>query len=160
MKNGILYCLSNYQWNNCKKCGVTTIKLQNRISTLQTSLMYDCEIVNTTDDLQNPYYYEYLLKKLLTEYRYRINREFYNVEPELIQEIFNVFNMMNRMLNTETMLNNYIEKYDNEYYQRMIYKNKICIEINDSIVKRKYNKMSIEINNSSVKKKPLYVDTS
>ena len=67
---------------------------------------------------------------------------------------------MNRILNTETMLNNYIEKYDNDYYQRMIYKNKICIEINDSTVKRKYNKMSIEINKSSVKKKPLYIDTS
>ena len=102
MKNGILYCLSNVKaWCNYKKCGRTSQNINKRISNLQTSLLYNCNVNCTTDMLIDCYFYEYLLKIILTKHRLRNDREFFDVEKDEIIEIYNVFNYVNKILNTE-----------------------------------------------------------
>ena len=147
---GILYALSNKMWTGLLKCGLTTQKLQKRISNLQTSLYIDCEIISYTNELVNCKIYEYLLKKILNNYRIRKDREFYNVEPEEIKEIFNNFNFINSILNTEEKLNEYIKNNYPEYFKNP--------------KKRTYSQMC-SLESSSDKKKlkrrrVLYVDTS
>ena len=88
---GILYTLRNDLWGTILKCGLTTQKIEKRISNLQTSLFIDCEVIATTNQLVNCKIYEFLLKKVLKEYRIREDREFFNVEIDLIKEIFETF---------------------------------------------------------------------
>ena len=76
--SGILYALSNVHWDTKLKCGLTRRNLRKRISNLQTSLFYDCEIICFTDILVNCEIYEYLLKKILSNYKIRKDREFMN----------------------------------------------------------------------------------
>jgi hypothetical protein len=108
--SGILYALSNELWQSKLKCGLTTQKLQKRISNLQTSLFIDCKIVYQTNELVNCKIYEYLLKKILKDYRVRNDREFYDIESDEIKEIFENFNYINSILNTEEKLNEYTPK--------------------------------------------------
>jgi len=147
---GILYALSNKMWLNMLKCGLTTQKLQKRISNLQTSLYIDCEIISYTNELVNCKIYEYLLKKILNNYRIRKDREFYNVEPEEIKEIFNNFNFINSILNTEEKLNEYIKNNYPEYFKNS--------------KKRTYSQMCSSESSTDKKKlkrrKGLYIDTS
>jgi len=147
---GILYALSNKMWTGLLKCGLTTQKLQKRISNLQTSLYIDCEIISYTNELVNCKIYEYLLKKILNNYRIRKDREFYNVEPEEIKEIFNNFNFINSILNTEEKLNEYIKNNYPEYFKNP--------------KKRTYSQMCSSESSSDKKKlkrrRVLYVDTS
>ena len=150
--SGILYALSNKMWFGLLKCGLTTQKLNKRISNLQTSLFIDCEIISHTDELVNCKIYEYLLKKILNNYRIRKDREFFDIEPDEIKEIFNSFNYINSILNTEEKLNEYIKNNHPEYFRLL--------------KKRLYSEMcSSDSSNSSDKKKLkkrriLYVDTS
>lgn len=150
--SGILYALSNKMWFGLLKCGLTTQKLNKRISNLQTSLFIDCEIISHTDELVNCKIYEYLLKKILNNYRIRKDREFFDIEPDEIKEIFNSFNYINSILNTEEKLNEYIKNNHPEYFRLS--------------KKRSYSEMcSSDSSNSSDKKKlkkrrVLYVDTS
>ena len=67
---GIIYCLSNVLWQGQLKCGLTTQKIEKRISNLQTSLFIDCELIAITNKLINCRVYEFLLKKILKEQRY------------------------------------------------------------------------------------------
>jgi hypothetical protein len=115
---GILYALSNQLWQGNIKCGLTTRKIEKRISNLQTSLFIDCELIATTNQLLNCKIYEFLLKKVLKEYRLRNDREFFNVEIEMIKEIFETFNYINSILDTDEKLNNYIERNYPEYYNK------------------------------------------
>jgi hypothetical protein len=55
----------------------------------------DCEVIATTNQLVNCKIYEFLLKKVLKEYRLREDREFFNVEIDMIKEIFETFNYIN-----------------------------------------------------------------
>ena len=72
---GILYALKNDLWGTNLKCGLTTQKIEKRISNLQTSLYIDCEVIATTNQLVNCKIYEFLLKKILKEYRIRTDSQ-------------------------------------------------------------------------------------
>ena len=50
-----------------------------------------------------------VLLKTEKNYRLRNDREFVDVEIDKIIEIYNVFNFVNKILNTEEKLNNYIK---------------------------------------------------
>lgn len=141
---GILYALKNDLWGTNLKCGLTTQKIEKRISNLQTSLFVDCEIIAITNQLVNCKIYEFLLKKILKEYRLREDREFFNVEIDLINEIYETFNYINSILDTEEKLNWYIERNYPEYLK-----------------KRKYDNSNFLLSKKKLKKrKGLYVDTS
>ena len=143
---GILYTIRNDLWGTNLKCGLTTQKIEKRISNLQTSLFIDCEIIATTNQLINCKIYEFLLKKVLKEYRIREDREFFNVEIDLIKEIFETFNYINSILDTEEKLNNYVMRNYPEYLK-----------------KRKYVKNEISSSSEKPKRKRrkiLFVDTS
>ena len=142
---GILYALKNQLWQGNIKCGLTTQKIEKRISTLQTSLFIDCEIISTTNQLVNCKIYEFLLKIVLKYYRIRDDREFFNVDIDLIKEIFETFNYLNSILDTDEKLNNYIEIKYPEYFDN----------------KRKYVKDKTLTSEKKLKKKKgLYVDTT
>lgn len=102
-------------------------------------------MIATTNQLVNCIIYEYLLKKILKEYRIREDREFFNVEIDLIKEIFETFNYINSILDTDEKLNWYISNYHPEYFNKKKY-----IKINTSSNEKTKNK----------KRKFLYVDTS
>ena len=118
---GILYALKNDLWGTNLKCGLTTQKIEKRISNLQTSLYIDCEVIATTNQLVNCKIYEFLLKKILKEYRIRTDREFFNIDYSTIKEIFETFNYINSILDTEEKLNNYIERNYPEYFKKIKY---------------------------------------
>ncbi len=108
MKSGILYALSNENWNsNLLKCGRTN-NVKRRIKEFQTASPIDCKIEYVTNELLNVNFYENYLKKILKELRYRTNREFYIISHERIKEIYDLFNELNNIYNTEEKLNEYI----------------------------------------------------
>jgi len=150
--SGILYALSNDLWQSKLKCGLTTQKLQKRISNLQTSLFIDCVIVYHTEELVNCKIYEYLLKKILKEYRERQDREFYNIEPEDIKEIYDNFNHINSILNTQKKLYEYIKNNHPEYYR--LNKKRLYSEMCSSDSSNSSNEKKLK------KKRCIYVDTS
>jgi hypothetical protein len=61
--DGILYCLENQLWGVNYKIGLTTQKIEKRISNLQTSLFIDCKLIAITYQLVNCKIYEFLLKE-------------------------------------------------------------------------------------------------
>ena len=138
---GILYALQNELWGTNLKCGLTTQKIKKRISNLQTSLFINCEVIATTNQLVNCKIYEFLLKKILKEYRLRTDREFFNVDYSIIKEIYETFNYINSILDSEEKLNNYIKINYPEYYNRK-------------------NETSSSEKTKRKKKKGLFVDTS
>ena len=146
---GILYALSNEHWDTKLKCGLTRRDLKKRISNLQTSLFYDCKIITFTDTLMNCRIYEFLLKKILSNYKIRTDREFFDIEPDEIKEIYESFNNINKILDTEEKLNEYIWNNHNEYFK--------------SSRKRLYSEMCSSNSSSETKMKKrrmLYVDTT
>ena len=152
-KTGILYCIHNNAWFKYKKLGRTTQPLNKRISNLQTSLLENCQIIYTTDLLLDTYFYEYLLKQLLKKYRFRNDREFFDVSNEEIIEIYNTFNYINSFLNTETKLYDYIiNNYPNYLSKRK--KN----YLSDS------TESSVQINKTKIfqftTKRKIFIDTS
>jgi hypothetical protein len=143
-KIGILYCLKNViSWNNFKKCGRTSQLINKRLCNLQTSLLDNCEIIYTTEILQDIYFYEFLMKKLLKPYRVRLDREFFDVDDSEIQMVYDTFNYINKIYNTPDKLNEYIKNNYPEYLN----KKRIYQTENSSDEKPK-------------RKKALYVDTS
>jgi hypothetical protein len=149
---GILYSLSNELWQNNLKCGLTSQKLKKRVSNLQTSLFVDCEIVCFTDILVNCKIYEYLLKKILKKYRVRDDREFYNIEQDEIKEIFENFNYINKILNTEEKLNEYMKNNHPEYVR--LSKKRLYSEMCSSNSSDSSNKKKVK------RRKGIYIDTS
>lgn len=149
---GILYALSNEHWDTKLKCGLTRRDLKKRISNLQTSLFYDCKIITFTDILVNCRIYEFLLKKILSNYKIRTDREFFDIEPDEIKEIYESFNYINKILDTSEKLNEYIWNVHPEYFK--------------SSRKRLYSEMCLSGTNSSNDENPrkklkgIYVDTS
>ncbi len=112
--------LSNPLWHHYKKCGLSTTLLNKRISSLQTSLFCDCEIVYTTKKLVDCHFYEYLLKKILSNFRLRSDREFYDVYDDEIRDIYETFNELNETLNTSEKLLEYIKNCHPEYFQKKL----------------------------------------
>lgn len=146
-KTGIIYCLSNELWGTILKCGLTSQQIKKRVSNIQTSLFIDCKIELQTDTLINCEFYEYLLKKFLCDYRVRNDREFFNTDVDVIKEIFETFNYVNQILNTECKLNEYAKNNHPEYYRLS--------------KKRKYIKIeSSSSDKPKRKRRRLFVDTS
>lgn len=144
MKKGILYGLSHYSWFQYKKIGRTTRTIKERISNMKTSLLGDIDIINTTNELIDCYFYEYLMKLVLRNYRIKPNKEMFYVYEDEIKMIFDFFNELNAILDTEDKLNNYIENHYPEYFK-----------------KRKYVKNETLSNDKpKIKRKGLFVDTS
>jgi len=143
-KKGILYGLSNPLWDyNIHKIGNTGQTIKSRVSTIQTSLYLDCEIVYQTEELVCCKYYEKLLETILSKYRVNPKREFYYVSKENIISIFDVFSELNKICNTEEKLLNYIQENNPEFLnKKRIYKTDSS---SDEIPRRKIG---------------LYVDTS
>ena len=88
---------------------------------MQTSLLENCFVIYTTNTLLDTYFYEYLLKMTLNKFRIRKDREFFEVYDDEIKEIFETFNYMNSILDTEEKLNNYIERNYPEYFKKIKY---------------------------------------
>ena len=144
---GILYGLSHYSWFQYKKCGRTTRSVKERITNMQTSLLGDIDVIYTTNLLVDCYFYEYLLKQILKNYRIKLNKEMFNVDNEDIEIIFNFFNELNNILNDEIKLNNYINLNYPEYFKKRKYYNLESSFSSDDKSKKK-------------KRKGLYIDTS
>lgn len=128
-------------WKNYKKCGRTIQNIQKRLSNLQTSLLDNCNIIYITEKLIDTYFYEYLLIKILKNFRIRSNREFFDINLDEIIEIYETFNHMNKILNTNDKLNEYINNFHPEYFN-----NKKCNHSSNE----KYK----------IKKKGIWIDTS
>jgi hypothetical protein len=155
---GKLYALSNQLWRGNYKIGLTTQKIEKRISNLQTSLFIDCELITTTEQLLNCRIYEFLLKKVLKEYRLRTDREFFNVNVEIIEQVFETFNYLNSILNTEEKLNNYMMNNYPEYFKKRKY---IKNETSSSCGSQIANKIGQSSEKPKKKKKKiLFVDTT
>jgi hypothetical protein len=120
-KVGIIYCIGNISWNQNRKCGRTSQTINKRLSNMQTSLLENCFVIYTTDTLLNTYFYEYLMKKILKNYRVRKDREFFNVHDKEIKEIYETFNYINSIFDTEEKLNWYIQNFYPEYLKKRNY---------------------------------------
>jgi hypothetical protein len=143
-KKGILYGLSNPLWNyNIHKIGNTWQTIKSRVSTIQTSLYLDCEIVYQTEELVCCKFYEKLLETILSNYRVNPKREFYYVSKEEIIMIFNFFSELNKILDTEEKLLKYIQENNTEYLN-----------------KKRIYKSDSSSDEKPRRKKGLYVDTS
>lgn len=146
MKKGILYSLSHYSWFQYKKMGRTRQTIQKRISNMKTSLLGDIDIIYTTNELIDCYFYEYLMKLVLKNYRIKPNKEMFNVYDEDIKMLFDFINELNAIFDTEEKLNWYIQNQHQEYFK-----------------KRKYVKSETSSSSNKPKRKKkrvLYVDTS
>lgn len=158
-KVGILYGMKNPAWFQYKKMGRTSQPIKKRISNMQTSLLENIEVIYTTDILLDTYFYEYLLKKILKDYRIKTNKEMFDVDEVNIKLIFDFFNELNLLLNSEIKLNFYIENQYPEYSKkRKNIKNELSsgdsLSSNNNIsTQKKYTK------NKKIKK-GLFVDTS
>lgn len=115
-KKGILYCISNPIWDsNIHKIGNTGQTLKSRLSTIQTSLYVDCSVDLQTDELVCCRYWEKILENILVKYRVNPKREFYNIDKDSIEMVFNFINEFNKILNTEEKLLKYIQENNPEY---------------------------------------------
>ncbi len=117
--SGIIYALQNELWGQNLKCGLTRQRIEKRIYNLQTSLFIDCDIIAITGQLVNCKIYEFLLKKILKEHRLRSDREFFNVDIETIKEIYQTFDYINTILDSEEKLNEYIKRNYPEYLKKI-----------------------------------------
>ena len=90
---------------------------------MQTSLLENCFVIYTTNTLLDTYFYEYLLKMTLNKFRIRKDREFFEVYDDEIKEIFETFNYMNSILDTEEKLNIHIENFYPEYLKKRKHEN-------------------------------------
>ena len=144
-KVGILYALNHYYWFQYKKCGRTTRTVKERISNMKTSLLGNIHIIYTTDTLIDSYFYEYLMKQILKNYRIKPNKEMFDICEDDIKMIFDFINELNTIFDTEEKLNWYIQNQHHEYLK-----------------KRKYVKSETSSSDKPKKKKRknLYVDTS
>ncbi len=122
LHNGKLYLLSNASWNNLKKIGVAQ-NTKIRIKTMQSGLPNDISILYESDTLVDKFFYEYLLSKILYKFRYRKDREFYEIETNDFIQFISTIEVMNKLYNTEEKLIDFIQQFDNEYYQKR-FKNK------------------------------------
>jgi hypothetical protein len=102
-------------------------------------------IIYTTNELIDCYFYEYLLKQILKNYRINSRKEMFNVDESDIKMIFNFFNELNNQFNTIEKLNLYIQTHYPEYLKK-----RKCIKNESSSSSEKPKK----------KKKGLYVDTT
>ena len=121
MKKGILYALNHFSWFQYKKMGRTTQTIQKRISNMKTSLLGDIDIICITNELIDCYFYEYLMKQILKNYRIKPNKEMFDVYEDDIKMIFDFINELNTIFDTEDKLNLYIQNQHHEYFKKRKY---------------------------------------
>ena len=128
LHNGKLYLLSNSSRNHLKKIGVAE-NPSSRIIPIQTGLPDDIFILYESNTLIDKFFYEHLLSKIHFKFRYRKNREFYEIETNDFIQLISTIEIMNRLYDTEEKLLEFIEQFDNEYYKKRFgYKNKIVVK--------------------------------
>lgn len=128
LKRGFIYCLSNPIWE--KDCLVKigrTVDIDLRLNTIHTSLYEDCKIEFITEVVCCKLF-ERLLKDKLKEYRYRSDREFYKVPKFVMNELFELFEIINKKLQSEKLILEFVENVDYKYYKYMMRKSKQKIE--------------------------------
>lgn len=123
---GKLYLLSNPLYNGLKKIGVIN-NIKNRLKTMQTGLPDDIEILYESETLIDKYFFEYLLSKILYKYRYRKDREFYDIESSEFIQLTKTIELINKMNDTEEKLLDFIKNFDNEYYKRRFNKKPLYV---------------------------------
>jgi len=145
MKKGILYALNHFSWFQYKKMGRTKQTIQKRISNMKTSLLGEIDIIYTTNELIDCYFYEYLMKQILKNYRIKPNKEMFDICEDDIIMVFDFINELNKIFDTEEKLNWYIQNQYPEYLK-----------------KRKYVKSETSTSDKPKRKKRkgLFVDTS
>ena len=92
------------------------------------------------------------LKKVLTHYKIRKDREFFDIDNDQIKEIYESFNYINKILNTEEKLIEYMKINHPEYFKssrKILYSETSLSESFNSYTKK-----------CRKKKKILFVDTS
>ena len=146
-KIGILYGLSHYSWFQYKKMGRTRQTIQKRISNMKTSLLGDIDIIYTTNELIDCYFYEYLMKLVLKNYRIKPNKEMFDICEDEIKMLFNFFNELNTIFDTEEKLNWYIQNQYPEYFKKRKYVKSETSSLSDKPKRKR-------------RRKGLFVDTS
>ncbi len=129
MKNlhkGKIYLLSNPSWSNLKKIGVAK-NINDRIKNMQTALPDDIRILYESEELIDKFFYEYYISKLLYKFRYRTDREFYDIEIEYFIKIIETINVINKLYDCEEKLKEFIKNFDNKYYQKRFIKREIFV---------------------------------
>jgi hypothetical protein len=144
---GKIYLLENELWQtkNLKKIGVAKDTEKRKVS-LETALPDPINILYESEILQDKFFYEYLLSKLLFKYRYKSNREFYQIDTTDFISISNTIETINKLYNSSELLLEFIYNYDTEYYNQRFGK-KILIENkkkNYSFTKKKKQKIFID----------------
>ena len=127
LHNGKLYLLSNTSWNTLKKIGVAEYPI-SRIKSMQTGLPDDIYILYESDTLIDKLFYEYMLSKILYKFRYRKDREFYEIETNDFIQLISTIEIMNRLYDTEEKLLEFIKQFDNEYYRKRFGYKKIFVK--------------------------------
>ncbi len=125
MHKGKIYLLSNICWNNLKKIGVSK-NTNKRIKTLQSSLPDDIQILYVSEELIDKFFYEHFLSKLLYKFRYRNDREFYEINDDDFYNLIKTIETINKLYDTQDKLLQFIKNFDNKYYKRR-FKKKDCM---------------------------------
>jgi len=76
---------------------------------MKTSLLCDIDVIYTTYTLIDCYFYEYLMKQILKNYRIKPNKEMFDVCDYDIKILFDFFNELNTIFYTQEKLNWYIQ---------------------------------------------------
>jgi hypothetical protein len=148
---GKIYLLENELWQtkNLKKIGVAKDTEKRKVS-LETALPDPINILYESEILQDKFFYEYLLSKLLFKYRYKSNREFYQIDTNDFVSITNTIETINKLYNSPELLLEFIYNYDTEYYNQRFGK-KILIE---------NKKKNYSYSFTKKKKQKIFIDTS
>jgi hypothetical protein len=154
---GRIYLLENELWQtkNLKKIGVSKNTEKRKVS-LETSLPDPINILYESKILEDKFFYEYLLSKLLFKYRYALNREFYEIELKDFITIIQSIDTLNKLYNTPELLREFICNYDREYYNKRFGKENPIVIVNPIVKEIK----KLNYCYSANKNKKLFVDTS
>ena len=95
---------------------------------MQTGLPEDIIILYESIDLIDKFFYEHMLSKILYKFRYRKDREFYEIETNDFIQLISTIEIMNRLYDTEEKLLEFIKQFDNEYYRKRFGCKKIFVK--------------------------------
>ncbi len=113
---GKLYLLSNPLWNKLRKIGVAEDPA-SRIKPMQTALPDNISILFQSNLLLDKFFYEHLLSEILYKFRYRTDREFYEIDTNDFIQVVSTIEIMNKLYDSEEKLLEFIEHFDKEYYK-------------------------------------------